>query len=358
MNKTTIACGFAVCAAMSAAFLVRAADAPAPAQDEAGFVSMFNGKDFSGWHFGSDSYALPTEAQKVWIVGDGVIKQVFSAAKPQLMSQWDYEDFELRMEWRVMAGDKDYNSGVFIRCPRDNQKANQINLKKGGEGELVNPKVKGSKAIPELLKPSKEWNEWCVRAVGDKISLTCNGKPGWEVAGYKSLSGCIGLQAEYFPFEFRNLRIKEIGWDSLNDLANWTGTGWKKDGDALVAGAGATPLESKMADLGEYRLRLEWRTGKEGKGTVGLRGAKAAKGMVALAAGEGDGLPGHTAGKNLENPAGQWNYLDVSVTKAGATVKLNGTALAEGVALDPQVGGIGLSPSLEYRNIRVKRLAK
>ncbi len=337
------------------------ADAQAPAKtdaaDEAGFVSMFNGKDFSGWHFGGNSYALPTEQQKVWAVGDGVIKQVFSAAKPQLLSQWDYEDFELRLEWRVMAGEKDYNSGVFIRCTRDNEKANQINLKKGGEGELVNPKVKGSKAIPELLKPSKEWNEWCVRAVGDKISLTCNGKPAWDVTGYKSLSGCIGLQAEYFPFEFRNLRIKDLGYEALNNPAAWATKGWSLSGDALVAGGATEPLVSKASDYKDYRLRLEWRAAKDGnKGALYLRGPKAAAAAVALGAGGGDGPLGQKAPKNPDNPVGQWNYLDATVQAGKAKIWLNGVVLAENVALEQASGAFSLSTGLEYRNIRVKRL--
>ena len=236
------------------------------AGDEAGFVSLFNGKDFSGWHFGTESYALPTEPQKMWKVEDGVIKLGKNLNKPNLISQWDYEDFELRLEWRVMV-DKGYNSGVFIRCTRNNDRDNQLNLKQGDEGNFVPGKLPGAKPVSDLLKPAKEWNEWRVVAVGDKVTMWCNGKLGWEGTGFKSKQGYVGLQAEYFPFEFRNLRIKEIGWEALNDLAKWTGKDWHTDGDRLSEDAyhnavpgkdGGTALVLKDANLKDYRLRLEW----------------------------------------------------------------------------------------------------
>jgi hypothetical protein len=351
--------GLAGAVALSLLGSARGADAPVathPAPlDEAGFVALFNGQDLSGWHFGTDSYALPAEPQKVWAVDNGVIKLLKNSGKPNLISQWDYEDFELRLEWRVMV-DKDFNSGIFVRCLRNNVRDNQLNLKLGDEGHFVPVNLPGAKAVPDLQKPPKEWNEWRVRAVGDKLTLTCNGKPAWDVSGFKSKRGYIGLQAEYFPFEFRNLRIKEIGYDGLNDLAVWNGKGWKVQGDVLTPGDGAEPLESKTADYKDYHLRFEWRTSKGANGACYLRGTKAAPGALTLAAGENDGLPGQSAAKNPDNPKGQWNYCDVTVADGKATVLLNGVPIADKATLEPQTGAIGLSPNLEYRNIRIKKL--
>jgi len=75
-----------------------------------------------------------------------------------------------------------------------------------------------------------------------------------------------------------------------------------------------------------------------------LRGLKDAESAVPL-----------STGKAPENPQGRWNYLDVTVTGNTAAVTLNGKAL-DNVALKTAEGGIGLSPSLEYRNIRIKRV--
>ena len=56
---------------------------------EPGFVSMFNGQDFSGWQF-DQSYALPEKLPANWKVEDGLIK-LSGGGRPHLGSQWDYE---------------------------------------------------------------------------------------------------------------------------------------------------------------------------------------------------------------------------------------------------------------------------
>jgi hypothetical protein len=342
-----------------------AASRPAsPAADEAGFVSMFNGKDFSGWQFGDASYALPTTMPANWKIDSGVIR-FLKDAKPNLTSQWDYEDFEARLEWRAMQDN--YNSGFYIRSER-NSHSNQLNFKKGDEGMLQLPvgKPKGAKPAPELQRPLKEWNQWRVLVVGDKLTLWCNGQLAYEATGVAPARGYIGLQAEYFPIEWRNIRIKEIGCDGLNDLACWTGKGWKLEGDVLTPGDGAEALESKTTDYGDYHLRFEWRQPKEAKGGgIWLRGPKGAKsGFMALGWEESPGLQPAEGGSGAQpvarppaNPRGQWNYCDVMISGGKAIVLNSGASQYEGAAgVVPASGPIGLSPGLEYRNIRITRL--
>ena len=97
--------------------LAVAAAAPAQKLSEEetkdGFISLFNGKDFSGWRFGNDSALgkLPSN----WKVEDGVIK-LSGGGSPHLGSQWDYDDFDFRLEWRGFK--KGYNSGVYVRSGR------------------------------------------------------------------------------------------------------------------------------------------------------------------------------------------------------------------------------------------------
>lgn len=175
------------------------------ADEAAGFISMFNGKDFSGWRFeGQDS--PPKELPDNWSVSDGVIK-LSGGGKPHLGSAKAYADFEMKFEWR---GVKDkYNSGYFIRSG-EKVGANQINLAKGGEGAFIGGKVTGALPVPKLQKPAGEWNEWRVLVVGDKVTFWCNGLMAWEATGLEPKSGYIGLQAEGAALEFRKLRIREI----------------------------------------------------------------------------------------------------------------------------------------------------
>lgn len=171
-------------------------------EKKAGFKTLFNGKDFSGWRFaGSADGTAPN-----WKVDAGII-QLSGGGKPHLATEREFGDFELRFEWRSV-GEK-YNSGLFIRSGT-NLGQNQLNLAKGSEGAFIGGKITGAKGVPDLQKPAKEWNEWRVRAVGELVTFWCNGKVAWEGTGMKTLKGHIGLQAEGAAMEFRNLRINEI----------------------------------------------------------------------------------------------------------------------------------------------------
>src|SRR5437870_3706089 len=148
------------------------------AEAKEGFVSMFDGKDWSGWQFGG-GYMLPPKVPANWSIADGLIKLAGGGA-PHLGSQWDYEDFDVRFEWRALK--KGYNSGFYIRSGRK-VNANQINLAQNDCGHLMGG-AKGGKAVPELQMAPGEWNAWRVLAVGDKVTFWCNGRLAWEVTGF------------------------------------------------------------------------------------------------------------------------------------------------------------------------------
>jgi hypothetical protein len=179
------------------------ADELSAEEKQAGFHSLFNGRDFSGWRFvGKDG---ETKDAPNWKVADGMI-QLSGGGSPHLSTDREYADFEMRFEWR---GLKDrYNSGFYIRSgPKLG--ANQINLAKGAEGKFM-ASAKGGDPVPQLQKPSGEWNEWRVVVEGDRATFWCNGQKAWEATGLKPAQGYIGLQAEGAPLEFRNLRLREI----------------------------------------------------------------------------------------------------------------------------------------------------
>jgi hypothetical protein len=176
-----------------------------PEEKEAGFHSLFNGKDFSGWRFSGGKEDGASEAPN-WKVKDGVI-QLAGGSSPHLATDREYTDFELRLQWRALR-DK-YNSGLYIRSGKK-VGANQINLAKGGEGGFIGGKVNGAKTVPELQKPVGEWNDWRVLVKGDQVTFWCNGKLAWTATGLKPARGYIGLQAEGAPIEFCKLRLREI----------------------------------------------------------------------------------------------------------------------------------------------------
>jgi len=182
---------------------VALADELSSEEKQAGFVSMFNGQDFSGWRFTGDK--KPDEVSN-WKVADGVI-QLSGGGSPHLVTEREYANFEMRFEWRALR--EKYNGGFFIRTPKNAGK-NQINLASGGEGAFIGGKIEGAKAVPELQNPAHQWNAWSVLVDGENVTFSCNGKLAWAATGLKPEQGFIGLQAEGAPLEFRNLRIREI----------------------------------------------------------------------------------------------------------------------------------------------------
>src|SRR5512145_1526226 len=67
------------------------------AQAPAGFVSLFNGRDLSGW-------TVPEGDNGHWKVVDGVIDYDARSESPKdknLWSEKEYKDFVLRVDWRI-----------------------------------------------------------------------------------------------------------------------------------------------------------------------------------------------------------------------------------------------------------------
>src|SRR5688572_16249638 len=76
------------CAPMS-----RAADERPPA----GFMSLFNGRDFTGWK-------VPEGDNGHWKIVDGVIDYDAASESPSDKNLWterEYTDFVLRVDWRI-----------------------------------------------------------------------------------------------------------------------------------------------------------------------------------------------------------------------------------------------------------------
>jgi hypothetical protein len=56
------------------------------------------------------------------------------------------------------------------------------------------------------IKPPGEWNTYEIRCQGPKITLSVNGEASAEFTAPEVLKGYLGLEAEGFRIEFRNLR--------------------------------------------------------------------------------------------------------------------------------------------------------
>lgn len=199
----------------------RSADAP-----PAGFTALFNGKDLAGWkvHAGK---------MDVWKADKGMIV-VAGSGGGWLMTEKEYGDFELRLEYRLP---KHGNSGVALRAPLQGDPAYQgmeIQILDDENYKGIRP-AQHTGSIYDVVPPSKsvgkpagEWNTMRITAKGRQIVIELNGttivdanlddykdrakadpeKKASSHPGLLRTTGHLGIQSHDGRVEFRNLFVK------------------------------------------------------------------------------------------------------------------------------------------------------
>ena len=194
-----------------------------PEEKAAGFVSIFDGKTFTGWTGATDGYEIV----------DGTIRCI-PGQGGNLLTQKEYADFILRVEFKLSAGG---NNGIGIRAPEKGHVATE-----GIEIQILDNTAEKYNTIAPYqfhgsvygLIPSKrehtpkvnEWNLQEVECIGRKIAVRLNGKvivegdldealkngamDGREHPGAKRTAGRVGLLGHDDPVQFRHIRIREI----------------------------------------------------------------------------------------------------------------------------------------------------
>jgi hypothetical protein len=236
VNRRVIAATLVVLAAACAA---AAAQNPPPP----GFVSLFNGKDLSGWVGRQGTYS-PYEQAKLtaeqlaarraewnadrdahWSVDTAKGEIVSDGHGVHLTTARDYGDFELYADWLMVSPNGD--SGVYLRSFPQVQIWDPSN-----PGEVANGAPKGSGALwnnnPDnpgrfpLVKadnPVGQWNSLRIRMIGTKVWIWLNGKQtvdGQVLDNYFDRTqpvlarGPIELQTHGSEIRFRNIFIREL----------------------------------------------------------------------------------------------------------------------------------------------------
>ena len=227
--STTLACFLSCSFAGAYAQEPKAADkvvrnentTPPAAPSGDGWISLFNGKDLSGWK--------QRNGWAVYRVDGDTILCTTSKESPNsfLCTEKDYSDFELRFEVQV---DPALNSGCQIRSKslpeKDNGRVHgpQVEIMRGpGESGYVYGEATGrnwispSQPTHENHKNS-QWNQYCIRAQGNRIQTWINGKLIEDMTDPQAfLSGFIGLQVHGIPkdqgpfqVKWRKIEIREL----------------------------------------------------------------------------------------------------------------------------------------------------
>ncbi len=199
--------------------LLQAADRPAgELADEPGFVSLFDGRTFTGWQGNLDVFRIEDGA----IVGGSLDRPV--ARNEFLCAAGEYGDFELRLEFKLLG--RGANAGVQIhsqRGPKHHEMIGyQADLGAGWWGCLYDEsrrrRVLAGPAAADRDKIIKkdDWNEYTIRCEGPRIQLWINGHQTVDTTEAEAgipRSGLIGLQIHGGPpssASYRNIRIKRL----------------------------------------------------------------------------------------------------------------------------------------------------
>jgi hypothetical protein len=143
-------------------------------------ISLFNGKDFTGWD---------GDTEKTWKIEDGVIVGgSFEVTVPRnefLCTTKTYGDFELKVTFKLVGDKAKANAGVQFRTKRipNHHEVSGYQADAGQDywGALYDESrrnkvlVKPAKEVIEKLVKSEDWNEYTIRCEGPKIKLWLNG---------------------------------------------------------------------------------------------------------------------------------------------------------------------------------------
>jgi 3-keto-disaccharide hydrolase len=193
----------------------------AAADDEPGFVSLFDGQSFHGWTGATQGYAI--EDGRLYSRPDG---------GGNLFTEREYGDFVLRFEFKLTPG---ANNGLGIRCPltgAPHLDGMELQILDDSSERYKDIKVwqhHGSiygvvPAKTGYLKPVGEWNQEEVVCQGPHVQVILNGttivdaqldqvsRPTLDGKDHPGLSrprGHIGFLGHNTQVDFRNIRIKE-----------------------------------------------------------------------------------------------------------------------------------------------------
>ena len=180
------------------------------AEKDAGFVSMFNGKDLTGWMYLG-------KGEGTFSVQDGAIH--YKSGNGWLCyTVKEYVDFELRCDFKLIKPGGD--GGIFFRATKDaaggaNWPSQRYELQVKDYAEQARlwglPYQLDKEKVAKVRKKLGEWETYRLVVQGNKIEVHLNGELVTTADAAKPLKqGFLGLQAEGGEQAFRNLRIRPL----------------------------------------------------------------------------------------------------------------------------------------------------
>ena len=175
-------------------------------------ITLFNGRDLSGWRMSEQS------AKSVWQVRDGTL--VSPGRGPDLLSDAQFDDFQLHIEFLCAPGS---NSGVYLRGRyevqiEDDPNPEPANWRTGSVYGFLAP------SPPAPRKPAA-WHAFDITLIGRRVTVALDGRTiiadqeipgitGGALDSHEALPGPIYLQGgEEGRVSFRNIVVRRARAD-------------------------------------------------------------------------------------------------------------------------------------------------
>ena len=159
-----------------------------------------------------DIWSLDAETKILTCEGTGTHENLFYREP--------FADGILHVEWRFkkVEGGKGYNSGVFVRSSEDGSIWHQAQVGDRNVGYLfgASPKegkverIKIDDGVTQRGKEAGGWNIYEVTCRGRDVTLWINGVITATWHDCQVPKGSVGLEAEGWTIEFKNVKFKEL----------------------------------------------------------------------------------------------------------------------------------------------------
>ena len=359
--------------------------------EEHGFVSLFNGKDLTGWKglvgnpisrgkMTADALdAAQAKANesigKDWVVKDGLL--IFTGHGDNLATEKKYGNIELYVDWKITEkGD----AGIYLRGSPQVQVWDTSRREVGaqvGSGGLYNNTVNPSKPSSVADNAIGTWNTFRIIMKGEKVTVYLNGvkvtdevtlENYWDRKQPIFPEEQIELQAHGTYVAYRNIYLRELPDEKTlitpqeqadgflpvfngKDLTGWTGNlaGYQAENGAIVVhpekSGGNLYTENTY---GDFVLRFDFQLTPGANNGIGIRtplsGDAAYVGMeIQVLDNEhpkysqlqpyqyhGSVYGVLPARRGFLLPTGEWNREEISIKGNQIKVTLNGTVITEG----------------------------
>jgi HEAT repeat protein len=204
---------------------------------EEGFVSIFNGKDLSGWkglvgnpvsraqmkpeQLAKEQAKADEQMRKDWKVEDGALT-FDGTGYNNLCTVKQYADFEMYVDWKLDPAGPEADAGIYLRGTPQVQIWDTARVNVGaqvGSGGLYNNKVHESKPLKVADNRLGEWNTLYIKMIGDRVTVYLNGE---RVTNDVILENYWNRELPVFPVEqielqahgskvyYRDIYVKEL----------------------------------------------------------------------------------------------------------------------------------------------------